>query len=213
MLALSSYEGLERLVMHHLAISAVATALAVGAGAGAMTSVGGNDAPPQAQSDMANPTVAGQAMMMDATILANAERSPEHTAFVSEVKQAGLADALDGKGEYTVFAPTNQAFAAVGKLDDKAVARNAGYLIVKGRYDSQTLLKAISENGGQVRLKTLEGGTIVASLNGPTNISLMDERGNVADIAIYDIHQSNGVMQVVDRVLQPGDNTRQLAER
>jgi uncharacterized surface protein with fasciclin (FAS1) repeats len=200
--------------MHHLAISAVATALALGAGAGAVTTIGGSDTPPQAQSDMSNPTVAGQAMLSDASILANAERSPEHTAFVSEVKEAGLAGALDGKGEYTVFAPTDQAYAAAGKAKDKTViARNAGYLIVKGRYDSQALLKAISENGGQAKLHTLEGGTIVASLNGPTNIALIDEKGNVADIAIYDIHQSNGVMQIVDRVLQPGDDTHQLASR
>jgi uncharacterized surface protein with fasciclin (FAS1) repeats len=213
-LALSPCEGLERFVMHHLAISAVATALAIGASAGAMTTVGGKDTPPQSQSDMSNPTVAGQAMMSDASILANAERSPEHTAFVSEMKQAGLSNALEGKGEYTVFAPTDQAYAAAGNLGDKkALARDAGYLIVKGRYDSQSLLKAISENGGQVRLRTLEGGSIVASLNGPTNIALMDERGNTADIAIYDIHQSNGVMQIVDRVLEPGDNSRQLAQR
>jgi uncharacterized surface protein with fasciclin (FAS1) repeats len=201
--------------MHHLAISAAATALAIGAGAGAVTNIGGtNIGGAQAQSDMSNPTVAGQAMMPDASILANAERSPEHTAFVSEIKEAGLASALDGKGEYTVFAPTDQAFAAAGKpADRKAAARDAGYLIVKGRYDSQALLKVIGENGGQAKLRTLEGGTIVASLNGPTNISLMDERGNVADIAIYDVHQSNGIMQIVDRVLQPGDNTRQLAQR
>jgi uncharacterized surface protein with fasciclin (FAS1) repeats len=200
--------------MHHLAISAAATALAIGAGAGAVTTVGSKDAPPQAQSDMSNPTVGGQAMMSNASILANAERSPEHMRFVSEVKQAGLAETLDGKGEYTVFAPTDQAFAAAGRAADRTVAaRDAGYLIVRGRYDSQALLKAIGENGGQAKLHTLEGGTIVASLNGPTNIALMDERGNVADIAIYDIHQSNGVMQIVDRVLQPGDNTHQIASR
>jgi uncharacterized surface protein with fasciclin (FAS1) repeats len=212
-LALSYCEGLERLAMHHLAISAVATALALGAGAGAVTSIGGTNAPLQSQSDMSNPTVAGQAMLANESILANAERSPEHATFVSEIKQAGLAGTLDGKGEYTVFAPTDQAFTAAGKSDGKTIIRDAGYLIVKGRYDSQALLKTIGENGGQARLKTLEGGTIVASLNGPTNISLMDERGNVADIAIYDIHQSNGVMQIVDRVLQPGDDARQLAQR
>lgn len=198
--------------MHHLAISAVATVLAVGAGAGAMSSAG--NTPAQSRSDMSNPTVAGQAMLENATILANAERSPEHTVFVSEIKAAGLANALNGKGEYTVFAPTNRAFADAAKpADHKAVARQAGYLVVKGLYDSQALLKAISESGGQAKLRTLEGGTVIASLNGPTNISLMDEMGNVADIAIYDIHQSNGVMQIVDRVLMPGDSTRQIASR
>lgn len=198
--------------MHHLAISAAATALFIGAGAGAVTTVGSNQE--AAQSDMSNPTVGGQAMMSDASILANAERSPLHTAFVSEVKEAGLTGTLDGKGEYTVFAPTDQAYAAAGKPKDKsAAARAAGYLIVKGRYDSQRLLKIINESGGSAKLHTLEGGTIIASQNGPTNISLMDEKGNVADIAIYDIHQTNGVMQVIDRVLQPGNNASQLASR
>ena len=200
--------------MHHLAISAAATALAIGAGAGAMTTIGGNDTPPAARSDLANPTVAGQAMLADSSILANARRSPMNTAFVTEVKQADLSGTLDGKGEYTVFAPTDQAYALTGNAKDKAAAtREVGYLIVKGRYDSQALLKAINENGGQARLRTLEGGVIVASMNGPTNIALTDERGAVADIAIYDIHQSNGVMQIVDRVLQPGDDSHQLAAR
>jgi uncharacterized surface protein with fasciclin (FAS1) repeats len=201
--------------MHHLAISAVATALAIGAGAGAVTTMGGRDfLPPSVQSDVANPAVAGQAMLSDSSILANAQRSPVNTAFVSEVKAAGLSGTLDGKGEYTVFAPTDQAYAAARKPKDRAsAARDAGYLVVKGRYDSQALLKAIGEGGGQAKLRTMEGGTIVAGLNGPTNISLMDENGNVADIAIYDIHQSNGVMQIVDRVLQPGDNTRWVAAR
>jgi uncharacterized surface protein with fasciclin (FAS1) repeats len=200
--------------MHHLAISAAATALFIGAGAGAVTTVGSDQSAPAAQSDMSNPTIGGQAMLSDASILANAERSPLHTAFVSEIKVAGLISTLDGKGEYTMFAPTDQAYAAAGKPKDKsAAAKDAGYLIVKGRYDSQGLLKIINENAGQAKLRTLEGGTITASQNGPTNISLMDEKGNVADIAIYDIHQTNGVIQVIDRVLQPGDNASQLAAR
>lgn len=200
--------------MHHLAISAAATALALGAGASAVTGIGANVSAPQIHSDMSNPTVSGQAMLADSSIFANARRSPMNTAFVSEVRAAGLSAALDGKGEYTVFAPTDQAYIAAGKPVDRAAAtRDVKYLIVRGRYDSQALLKIINENDGQAKLRTLEGGTIVASLNGPTNISLVDERGNVADIAIYDIHQANGVMQIVDRVLEPGDNARQIASR
>ncbi len=116
-----------------------------------------------------------------------------------------------------VFAPTDAAYAALGKdkvgAMMKAAPKNAGYLVVKGRYDSTTLLKLINENEGSYRMKTLEGGTIVASMNGPTNIALMDEKGNVADIAIYDINQKNGVVQVIDRVLAPGENSRQMAAR
>jgi uncharacterized surface protein with fasciclin (FAS1) repeats len=126
------------------------------------------------------------------------------------LRAAGLADTLKGKGPYTVFAPTNEAYAALphgmvaSLLQNRAAAaKSVGYLVVKGRYDSQALLKLINENGGEAKLVTLEGGLLVATLNGPTNIALMDQKGNVADIAIYDIYQSNGVIQVIDKVVSP----------
>ena len=195
--------------MHHLAIAAIATVLFIGAGAGAVTNIG---TPSQAQDDLLNPVVAGQAMLADETIFDNAAKSPEHTVFVAELKQAGLADTLKGKGPYTVFAPTNEAYAAlphgaVAALlqpgNRAAAEKSASYLVVKGRYDSQTLLKLIGENGGQAKLVTLEGGSLIAMLNGPTNIALMDQKGSVADISIYDIYQSNGVIQVIDKVVSP----------
>jgi uncharacterized surface protein with fasciclin (FAS1) repeats len=136
---------------------------------------------------------------------------------VSEVRAAGISGVLDGDGAYTVFAPTDSAYAALGK--DKTAAmmksarKNARYLVVKGRYDSTRLLRLINEQGGRAQLRTLEGGTIMASLNGPTNIALMDENGTVADIAIYDIQQRNGVLQVIDRVLTPGEKSREVAGR
>ena len=88
-----------------------------------------------------------------------------------------------------------------------------GYLVVPGRYDSQTLLRVIGEGGGQAKLRTAEGGVLVARMNGPTNIVLMDEKGETADIAIYDIYERNGVMQVVDHALEPGAGARQIASR
>jgi uncharacterized surface protein with fasciclin (FAS1) repeats len=187
--------------MQHLAIAAAATALFVGAGTGAMTTIGPAD---QARSDVFNPMVAGQAMLASETIFDDAAKSPEHTAFIAAVKQDGLAPTLQGKGPFTVFAPTDAAFAALPAAARAQAAKSAGYLVVRGKFDSQTLLRLINENGGQVRLKSLDGGTIVATMNGPTNISLMDGKGNVADIAIYDIYQSNGVIQVVDKVMLPG---------
>lgn len=195
--------------MQHLAIIAAGAALVVGAGTGAVTNVGPSQ--PQSQSDLLNPMVAGQAMSPDATILDNAARTTEHTAFVSEMRQAGYDDVLKHGGYFTVFAPTDAAFQALpadvrAKLSaSKAdAAKSAGYLVLRGKYDSQTLLKLINEKGGSVKLKTVEGGIITAMMNGPTNIALIDEKGNVADIAIYDIYQSNGVMQVVDKVMLPG---------
>lgn len=167
--------------------------------------------------DVSNPMIAGTAMLPGESILANASKSPEHAKFVSEVKAAGLADTLNGGGTYTVFAPTDAAYAALGKDEAatimKSAKKNARYLVVKGSYDSTRLLQLINEQGGRVKLHTLEGGTIVASLNGPTNILLMDENGTMADIAVYDIHQKNGVMQVIDRVLMPSKDSRQVADR
>lgn len=200
--------------MHHLAIAAAATAVAIGAGSGAITTM--TRAPAQAPVEMSNPMIAGAAMRPEDSILQNAAHSPEHSRFIAEIKAAGLSDTLDGAGNYTVFAPTDAAYAALGKDKTAAMMKSARkdgrYLVVKGRYDSTRLLQLINEQGGQVKLRTLQGGTIMASLNGPTNIILMDENGAMADIAIYDIHQKNGVLQVIDRVLTPG-NRSQVAER
>jgi uncharacterized surface protein with fasciclin (FAS1) repeats len=85
------------------------------------------------------------------------------------------------------------------------------YLIVPGAYDSTTLLRMINEKGGDVRLRTAEGGVLIARMNGPTNILLMDENGNMADIAIYDIHDQNGVIQVIDKVLAPTSPAHRVA--
>jgi uncharacterized surface protein with fasciclin (FAS1) repeats len=98
--------------MQHLAIAAAATAVFIGAGGGAMTSM--SSAAPVAPMDVSNPMIAGTAMMPGETILANASKSPEHATFVSEVKAAGLAKTLDGVGEFTVFAPTDAAYVGLG---------------------------------------------------------------------------------------------------
>ena len=124
---------------------------------------------------------------------------------------------MKSDGQFTVFAPTNAALATLPAQTlgrDKAhLARLMGYLVVPGRYDSQALLKAIGEGAGQAKLRTVEGGVLLARMNGPTNIILVDESGNTADIAIYDIYDKNGVMHVVDRMLEPGATTRQMATR
>lgn len=201
--------------MQHLAITAAATAIFIGAGSGAVTSM--TSAPQSVPVEVSNPMIAGAAMRANASIYDNVSKSPEHNTFVAETKAAGMTDTLKSAGSYTVFAPTDAAYVAQGSGKTAAMMKdahkNARYLIVKGRYDSTTLLRLINEAGGDVKLHTLEGGVIVASLNGPTNISLMDENGTIADVSIYDINQSNGVMQVIDRVLAPGEGARQLAAR
>jgi uncharacterized surface protein with fasciclin (FAS1) repeats len=188
--------------MHHLAIKAVAAALVVGAGTGAVTKIDSRsdgDIP----RDMMNPMVDGQAMLTNTTIYDNVSKSPEHTAFLSAANASDLGDALKGSQPVTVFAPTNAAYATLPRDASTEAKSDARYLVVRGRYDSQTLLGLINAKGGEAKLKTLDGGTITAMLNGPTNIALVDERGHVADISIYDVYQRNGVLQVIDRVLLP----------
>ncbi|HEY5347622.1 MAG TPA: fasciclin domain-containing protein [Rhizomicrobium sp.] len=182
-----------------IAIAAAVAALMIG-GAFATQSA------PREQTDVevSNPMVSGEAMLADRALMENIAHSPDHTSFAAALRQSGVAKTLAADGDYTVFAPTNAAFAAVKMTADKAqLARAMGYLVVRGRYDSQTLLKDINQGDGQLRLKTIEGGTITAQMNGPTNIVLMDEKGDSADIAVYDVYQKNGVLQVIDKVLQP----------
>jgi uncharacterized surface protein with fasciclin (FAS1) repeats len=167
--------------------------------------------------DVMDPMIAGQAMLPSRNLLDNIAASPQHSVLVAAMKDSGVADALKADGQWTVFAPTNEALAklpAEALTHDKAqLARLMGYLVVPGKYDSRALLKAIGEGGGEARLRTVEGGVIQARLNGPTNILLMDEEGNTADIAIYDVYDKNGVMHVVDHMLEPGAAARQVAGR
>jgi uncharacterized surface protein with fasciclin (FAS1) repeats len=135
-----------------------------------------------------------------------------HSQLVAAMKDSGVAGALKANGQFTVFAPTNAAMAAAGPQAKSNLARRMSYLIVPGKYDSAALLRLINEAGGEAKLRTAEGGTLTARMNGPTNIAVMDERGNTADIAIYDVRDKNGIIHVVDRTLEPSGPSRQVAE-
>jgi len=161
---------------------------------------------------MANPMVGGQAMMKSSDIVDNAVNSPDHTTLVAAVKAAGLVDTLKGPGPFTVFAPTNEAFGALpaGTVDTLVKPENKPtltkiltYHVVPGRWDFASLSRAIHAGGGTADLKTVEGGTLTVMMNGPRNIVLRDAKGDIADISTYDVYQSNGVIQVVDKVLMP----------
>ena len=188
--------------MNRVAIAATATALLIGAGAALATT---SEAPqPDPGAEIMNPMIAGQAMLASRDIADNIAKSPEHTAFVRGLKESGVDGLLKGKGPFTVFAPTNDAFATAKETTDKSdLTKLLDYHIVRGLLDSKTLLRLIGEGGGQAKLKTVEGGTLVAMMNGPTNIVLMDAKGRFADITTYDIYQSNGVLQVIDKVVRP----------
>ena len=157
--------------------------------------------------------VGGQPMMKSKDIIDNAVNSADHTTLVAAVKAAGLVGTLKGKGPFTVFAPTNDAFNALpaGTVDTLLKPENKDtlvkvltYHVVAGRYDFRSLEKMIKEGGGKATLKTVSGSTLTAMMNGPHNIVLQDGKGNVAHISIYDVYQSNGVIHVIDKVIMAG---------
>jgi len=198
--------------MKRIAVAACAAGAAMMIG-GALGAVSHTDPSPlpDVNVEITNPMIGGQAMMPDRDIMDNISASPMHAALVAALKDSGVAEALKANGQFTVFAPTDAAFAAAGLRHKSNMGRQLSYLIVPGRYDSKALLKAINEGGGEARLRTAEGGTLVARMNGPTNIMVADERGNIADIAIYDVRDRNGIVHVVDHMLEPGGAQSRLA--
>ena len=162
-------------------------------------------------SSMAQVTVGGAAMYASKDIVDNAVNSKDHTTLVAAVKAAGLVDTLKGPGPFTVFAPTNAAFAALpaGTVDTLLKPENKGkltsvltYHVVAGKMDAAALLAAIKAGGGKATLKTVEGDplTVTASMG---KVMVMDETGGTATVSIADVYQSNGVIHVIDKVLLP----------
>jgi uncharacterized surface protein with fasciclin (FAS1) repeats len=157
-------------------------------------------------------TVGGEAMYPQKNIIENAVNSKDHTTLVAAVKAAGLVETLQGKGPFTVFAPTNDAFENLPagtvetllKPENKeTLTKILTYHVVSGKYNYDALDKAIKAGKGKATLKTVSGGTLTAMMNGSKNISLKDEKGNVANITTYDVNQSNGVIHVLDKVVLP----------
>lgn len=158
-----------------------------------------------------DPEVGGAAMYPSKNIVQNAVNSPDHTTLVAAVKAAGLVDTLEGPGPFTVFAPTNEAFAKLpaGTVNTLLKPENKGqlvkiltYHVVAGKVSSHELVRMIKQGGGKAVLKTVSGGTLTASLqNG--KVILTDEKGGTATVTIADVNQSNGVIHVIDSVLLP----------
>jgi uncharacterized surface protein with fasciclin (FAS1) repeats len=158
-----------------------------------------------------NPMVGGKEMYPTKDIIDNAVNSADHTTLVAAVKAAGLVDTLKGPGPFTVFAPTNEAFAKLPagtvenllKPENKdALTKVLTYHVVAGRLSASDLRKEIKAGNGQAQLKTVSGGTLVATMQGK-NIVLKDEKGDVSTITIPNVFQSNGVIHVVDTVVLP----------
>ena len=157
--------------------------------------------------------VGGRAMVSDHDITDNLAQSPDHTVFLALLRAAGMVDALQGHGPFTVFAPTNAAFAALpaGMLDMMRRPENKSALvallseqILPGNFSSARLHYMLRSSKGQVDLDTVSDSRLTVTTNGPSNLVLRDPKGNVADIVVYDAKQSNGVVFVTDRVMQPG---------
>jgi uncharacterized surface protein with fasciclin (FAS1) repeats len=156
-------------------------------------------------------TVGGAPMYATKDIIDNAVNSKDHTTLVAAVKAAGLVETLKGTGPFTVFAPTNAAFAALpaGTVDSllkpenkAALTKVLTYHVVAGKMDAAALGKAVMAGGGKAMLKTVSGGMLTATASGGM-VMLMDESGGTANVSIADVIQSNGVIHVVDKVLLP----------
>lgn len=156
--------------------------------------------------------VGGEAMYPKKDIVDNAVNSKDHTTLVAAVKAAGLVETLKTPGPFTVFAPTNEAFAKLPagtvemlvKPENKAMlTKILTYHVVAGKLDANELMKQIKTGKGVAMLKTVSGGTLWVMMNGDRNIVLKDEKGMVANISIYDVYQSNGVIHVIDQVVMP----------
>ncbi len=159
----------------------------------------------------ANPMVGGAEMFADRNIVENAVNSADHTTLVAAVQAAGLVETLQGEGPFTVFAPTNDAFAALpdGTVETLLMPENLEALqtiltchVVSANAMSDAIMGMIADDGGAHPVLTVGGCTLTARMDGEM-ITLEDEQGRVATVTIADVQQSNGVIHVIDTVLLP----------
>ena len=174
-------------------------------------SVAGMASVAQAATAAASVMVGGAPMLPTRDIIDNAVNSKDHTTLVAAVKAAGLVETLKGAGPFTVFAPTNAAFAALpaGTVDTLLKPENKAmlsgiltYHVVAGKVDAAALTKMITDGKGTASFKTVAGGTLTAKTAGG-KVMIIDEKGGSATVTIADVYQSNGVIHVVDKVLLP----------
>jgi uncharacterized surface protein with fasciclin (FAS1) repeats len=158
-----------------------------------------------------DPTVGGAAMYPSKTIVENAVNSPIHKTLVAAVQAAGLVDTLNSPGPFTVFAPTDDAFAKLpaGTVDTLVKPENKAtltkiltYHVVPGKISSKELARMIKQGHGKATLKTVQGEDLTATM-AHGKIMLTDAKGGLATVTTADVFQSNGVIHVVDTVLMP----------
>jgi len=193
--------------VHKIALAGAALAFALGANIAAQS-------PSFAQEMNKEQTkmVGGAAMYPSKNIIENAVNSKDHTTLVAAVKAAGLVDTLSGKGPFTVFAPTNEAFAKLpaGTVETLVKPENKDKLtkiltchVVAANAMSSAIGKMIKDDGGAHKVKTVGGCMLTVKMMGD-KIQIVDEKGQTATVTIADVKQSNGVIHVIDTVLLPG---------
>ncbi|NEU12109.1 fasciclin domain-containing protein [Methylobacterium sp. BTF04] len=155
--------------------------------------------------------VGGAPMMASKTIGENASKASNLTTLVAAVKAAGLVDALSGPGPFTVFAPTNAAFAKLpaGTVDTllkpdmkKTLTAVLTYHVVAGKLDAKALMAKAKMSGADANLTTVEGEVLTVKMDGD-RLALIDQKGGGAVVEQRDVFQSNGVVHVIDSVLMP----------
>jgi uncharacterized surface protein with fasciclin (FAS1) repeats len=158
-----------------------------------------------------DPMVGGAPMYPNKTVVENASTAPNLTTLVAAVKAGGLVETLSGPGPFTVFAPTNDAFAKLpaGTVDNLVKPENKDtldkiltYHVVAGKITSKELAKMIKKGRGKTTLKTVQGEELTATMSG-NSIMLTDAKGGMSTITTADVFQSNGVAHVIDSVLMP----------
>ncbi|MER8393955.1 fasciclin domain-containing protein [Mesorhizobium sp. M1340] len=158
-----------------------------------------------------NPMVGGAAMYAQKNIVENAVNSKDHTTLVAAVKAGGLVDTLQSAGPFTVFAPTNEAFAALpaGTVETLLKPENKDRLVkiltchvIGAKATAADVAKMVKHDGGTHKVKTVGGCELSLKTDGG-KVTVTDENGNVANVTIADVEQSNGVIHVVDKVLLP----------
>ncbi|WP_075217542.1 fasciclin domain-containing protein [Mongoliimonas terrestris] len=157
------------------------------------------------------PMVGGAPMLPSLTIPENASKADNLTTLVAAVTAAGLVDTLASDGPFTVFAPTNDAFAKLpaGTVDSlvkpemkDTLTGILTYHVVAGNYTANAIAAAIDAGGGKAELKTVAGGTLTAMMK-DGGVAIMDEAGNTAMVTQANVTQKNGVVHVIDTVLMP----------
>ncbi|WP_306260235.1 fasciclin domain-containing protein [Pararhizobium sp. IMCC21322] len=158
-----------------------------------------------------NPMVGGAAMYEDKNIIENAVNSKDHETLVAAVKAAGLVETLSGDGPFTVFAPTDAAFEALpaGTVETLLKPENKDQLtkiltchVVAADAMSKDITKMVDDDGGMHSVGTV-GGCEFTAMYESDKIMIKDGQGNIANVTIADVNQSNGVIHVIDKVLLP----------